>query len=273
MQPQFAFCENKQIKRRHMPRVNPNTYINFGCNLCIRECTIQFRTVFTAQLEANPCLSSYPGVSCIVLASPFLDQKLIDTAQPTNDCFMKQEGFILWFFVQLKCWFATRQIKTCIHVLRFLQWHVSRHGLTPQTEPSSIVLDRFYVGTQLCLGICPCCTREQLHKAVLKWHFNCNLGTDPQNQPTEIIMLYHSSGKSPSKKKGKILYFEDKVTMTTEHMILVSPSLWNIAYFQFQQSKDHGLPLVLTCWHLCHTLYHYKNPILPAYRYCNQTFL
>lgn len=63
-----------------MPCVNPNMYINFGCNLCIQECTIQFRIVFTAQLEANPCLSSYSGVSCIVRASSFLDQKLIDMA-------------------------------------------------------------------------------------------------------------------------------------------------------------------------------------------------
>lgn len=63
-----------------MPHANPNTYINFGCKLCNQERTIQSRIVFTAQLEANPCLSSYPGVSCIVLATSFLDQKLIDIA-------------------------------------------------------------------------------------------------------------------------------------------------------------------------------------------------
>lgn len=42
-------------------------------------------------------------------------------------------------------------------------------------------------------------------KQFLKWHCNCYLGTDPQNQPTEIIMPYHSCWKNPSKKKGKIV--------------------------------------------------------------------
>lgn len=63
-------------------------------------------------------------------------------------------------------------------------------------------------------------------------------------------MLYHSSWKSHSKKKkskkGKILYFEDQVTVTTEHMILVSPSLWNTAVFSFSSQKTM----------VCHLLKH-----------------
>lgn len=50
-------------------------------------------------------------------------------------------------------------------------------------------------------------------------------------------------------KKIKKLYFEDKVTMTTGCMILVSPSLWNIAWFSVSAVKDHCLPLVQIHWH------------------------
>lgn len=48
----LLFVKTNRLSAKEMPHANANMEINFGCNLCLWDCTIQFRTAFTGQLFA-----------------------------------------------------------------------------------------------------------------------------------------------------------------------------------------------------------------------------